>query len=116
MLVAGSNMDEINRLKTQLSEEFEMKDLGATKQILGMNISRNRSEGSLILFQEKYIGKLLEKFSMQDAKIVSTPLGVFGRLLRHKESTTGFVFAVGGTTISWMSRLQKSVAFSTIEA
>nr|KYP76513.1 Retrovirus-related Pol polyprotein from transposon TNT 1-94 [Cajanus cajan] len=36
--------------------------------------------------------------------------------LRHKESTTGFVFAVGGTTISWMSRLQKSVAFSTIEA
>nr|KYP55452.1 Retrovirus-related Pol polyprotein from transposon TNT 1-94 [Cajanus cajan] len=49
MLVAGSNMDEINRLKAQLSEEFEMKNLGAAKQILGMNINRNRSEGFLIL-------------------------------------------------------------------
>ncbi|KAL9262057.1 Retrovirus-related Pol polyprotein from transposon TNT 1-94-like protein [Drosera capensis] len=31
MLVAGSDMEEINRLKGQLSEEFEMKDLGASK-------------------------------------------------------------------------------------
>lgn len=31
MLVACSNMDKINRLKEQLSEEFEMKDLGAAK-------------------------------------------------------------------------------------
>nr|KYP53223.1 Retrovirus-related Pol polyprotein from transposon TNT 1-94 [Cajanus cajan] len=41
MLVVRSNMDEINKLKAQLSEEFEMKDLGAAKHILGMNISRN---------------------------------------------------------------------------
>lgn len=29
VLVAGSNMNEINKLKQQLSEEFEMKDLRA---------------------------------------------------------------------------------------
>ncbi|KAL9274268.1 Retrovirus-related Pol polyprotein from transposon TNT 1-94-like protein [Drosera capensis] len=75
MLVAGSDMDEINRLKEQLSEEFEMKDLGASKQILGMSINRNRAEGFLILSQEKYIGKVLERFSMQDAKARCTPLG-----------------------------------------
>ena len=40
MLVAGSNMHEINSLKKQLSQEFEMKDLGAANQILGMRISR----------------------------------------------------------------------------
>nr|KYP56908.1 Retrovirus-related Pol polyprotein from transposon TNT 1-94 [Cajanus cajan] len=61
MLVTGSNMDEINKLKAKLFEEFEMKDLGAVKQILGMNISRNRFECFLILSQEKYIGKLLRK-------------------------------------------------------
>nr|KYP76617.1 Retrovirus-related Pol polyprotein from transposon TNT 1-94 [Cajanus cajan] len=33
-----------------------------------------------------------------------------------RKSTIGFVFTVGGTTISWMSRLQKSVALSTIKA
>lgn len=83
MLVAGSNMDEINRLKTQLSEEFEMKDLGVAKLILGMTISRNRSEGSITLSQEKYIGKVLEKFSMQNAKIRGTPLGVHFNLTKE---------------------------------
>ena len=29
------------------------------------------------------------------------------------KSTTGFVFTIRGTSISWMSRLQKSVALST---
>jgi ATP-binding cassette subfamily B (MDR/TAP) protein 1 len=41
MLVAGANLEEINNLKKQLSSEFEMKDLGAAKQILGMRISRD---------------------------------------------------------------------------
>ena len=42
MLVAGSNMQEINVLKGKLANSFEMKDLGATKQILGMRITRDR--------------------------------------------------------------------------
>nr|KYP69047.1 Retrovirus-related Pol polyprotein from transposon TNT 1-94 [Cajanus cajan] len=88
MLVVGSNMDEINRLKAQLSEEFKMKDFCTAKKILGMNISRNKSEGSLILSQKKYIGKLLEKFSMQNAKIVSTPLGVDFNLSKEHSPKT----------------------------
>ena len=36
--IAGSSMREINRLKASLSLVFEMKDLGAAKQILGMRI------------------------------------------------------------------------------
>ena len=42
MLLAGSNMDHIKGLKCQLAHAFSMKDLGATKQILGMKISRDR--------------------------------------------------------------------------
>lgn len=61
-------MQEINKLKKQLSQEFEMKDLGAAKQILGMSIARNRVTGTLKLSQTKYIKKVLEKFSMADAK------------------------------------------------
>nr|CAN73703.1 hypothetical protein VITISV_000540 [Vitis vinifera] len=33
-----------------------------------------------------------------------------------RKSTTGFVFTLGGTTISWASNLQKIVTLSTIEA
>jgi len=42
MLIATSNMEEIVRLKEQLGSAFEMKDLGATKRILGMEILRDR--------------------------------------------------------------------------
>jgi len=38
MLVVGSHIDGINNLKTQLSKEFDMKNLGPTKKICGIQI------------------------------------------------------------------------------
>ena len=49
MLVAGSNMQEINVLKRKLANSFAMKDLGAAKQILGMSITRDRKNCKLTL-------------------------------------------------------------------
>ena len=39
MQVACKNKAETERLKTQLSSEFEMKDLGEAKKILGIDIA-----------------------------------------------------------------------------
>jgi len=44
MLVACSDMDKIKNLKTQLSKEFDMKDLGLEKKILGMKITRQKQK------------------------------------------------------------------------
>jgi hypothetical protein len=33
-----------------------------------------------------------------------------------RRSTTGYVFTVGGTTVSWISKLQNGVALSTTKA
>jgi hypothetical protein len=33
-----------------------------------------------------------------------------------RRSTTGYVFTIGGTIVSWISKLQKVVALSTTEA
>ena len=74
MLVARSNMDHIKGLKCQLAHAFDMKDLGAAKQILGMKISRDRKNRTLTLSQADYIEKVLQRFSMENAKAVSTPL------------------------------------------
>jgi hypothetical protein len=38
MLIAAKGMKEIAALKAQLSSKFDMKDLGAAKKILGMEI------------------------------------------------------------------------------
>ncbi|GJZ83470.1 hypothetical protein Tco_0648643 [Tanacetum coccineum] len=51
-----------------------MKDLGPSKQILGMSIIRDRTKGILRLSQKKYIGKVLEKFNMKDVKARCQPL------------------------------------------
>jgi len=74
MLIVGANMVEIDKLKKQLSKIFEMKDLGSAKQILIMRISRDRSEGIMNLYQEKYVEKLLSRFNVGNIKTRNTPL------------------------------------------
>ena len=44
MLVVVSNIDEIIKLKMQLSKEFDIKDLGPAKKILGMQIRRDKQK------------------------------------------------------------------------
>ncbi|KAL2239399.1 UNVERIFIED_CONTAM: Retrovirus-related Pol polyprotein from transposon TNT 1-94 [Sesamum indicum] len=75
MLIAGSNVKEINRLKDQLSRKFDMKDLGEARQILGMKITRDKGIGKIWLSQSDYIEKVLCRFKMENAKSVGTPLG-----------------------------------------
>ncbi|KAH9311699.1 hypothetical protein KI387_026734, partial [Taxus chinensis] len=54
----------------------------AAKEILGMRISRDRKERKLTLSQEDYI-KVLERFNMQDAKPVRTPLASHFKLSKE---------------------------------
>lgn len=68
-------------LKKQLKVEFEMKDLGPVKKILGIELVRNRKEDTLFLTQYKYIYKVLEKLGMVKAKPIQTPLAAHCRLL-----------------------------------
>ena len=86
MLIVGANMAEIDRLKKQLLENFEMKDLGPAKQILGMRISRDRSKGILNLSQEKYIEKLLSRFNVGNAKTRNTPLETHLKFSKRQSS------------------------------
>ncbi|KAH9680956.1 hypothetical protein KPL71_026757 [Citrus sinensis] len=64
----------------KLSSTFEMKDLGAAKKILGVQLKRDRKNGILSLTQHKYIRKVLEKFNMDKCKPVQTPLPSHFRL------------------------------------
>jgi len=51
MLIVRKSMEEINRLKAQLSTMFDMKDFGVEKHILGMEIHRDKKSGKLWLSQ-----------------------------------------------------------------
>ena len=80
MLIAAKSKEEIIIVKEQLNSEFKMNDLGATKKILGMEILRDIVAGRLSLSQKGYIEKVLRRFNMLNAKLVTTPLAAHFKL------------------------------------
>jgi len=75
ILIASANKEEIRQLKESLNTEFEMKDLGSARRILGIDIHRDRATSELFLSQSNYHKKVVEKFRMHQSKPISTPLG-----------------------------------------
>jgi hypothetical protein len=80
ILIVGKNVSRIVKLKKELSKSFAMKDLGPAKQILEMRIERDISSNKLYLSQERYIEKVLQKFKMDNAKVVGCPLAAHFKL------------------------------------
>ena len=76
ILVAGSDLDEVERIKRQFTEHYEMKDLGELNYYLGMKITR--SEEYIKLDQSGYVREILEKYNHllrgKEGKIVNTPM------------------------------------------
>lgn len=85
MLIASKKMSEIKKLKDQLSSTFEMKDLGAARRILGMDIIRDRDKGTLRLSHTEYLKKVIRNFSVENAKIAQTPIGAHFNLSSVKD-------------------------------
>ena len=80
MLIAARSKAQVQKVKAQLKREFDMKDLGEARKILGMEITRDRSADALWLSQENYVLKVLERFNMTEARPVTTPLAGHFRL------------------------------------
>ena len=83
MLLSGRHTGELTELVRKLRLKFAMKDLGPTRHILGMKISRQ-----LFLSQTDY-RHVLERFNMQSAKSASTPLPIHLRLSQRDCLTSG---------------------------
>ena len=60
MLIVGQDASMIKKLKKELSKSFNIKDLGLAKQILGMEIIRDRKSKKLWLSQENMLNGCLK--------------------------------------------------------
>lgn len=67
-------IQETNRLKCKLSENFKIKDLGCIKRCLGMNVNFDKENGVISINQKDYIDELIKKFNINDCKAVNTPI------------------------------------------
>ncbi|GJV45102.1 retrovirus-related pol polyprotein from transposon TNT 1-94 [Tanacetum coccineum] len=75
MLISCKSKAEIGSTKTLLKREFDMKELGEAKKILGMEIIRDRSRKIPRVSQYGYVSKILNNFRIDNGKSVQMPLG-----------------------------------------
>ena len=189
ILIFGPDMALINDFKHRLTEEFQMKDLGECRVVLGVQVERKR--GGYSLNQSDYINSFSNKYSQiltnrliesqnlyasvvgslmysmtgtrpdlawgvgmaarnthsiseEASKLLISYLKIAlktkDRSLKYKtnenrniklegfcdsdwggdqatgRSTSGWVFLINGTAVSWASKRQKSVSISSMEA
>ena len=73
LVITSPNLVAINNVKSQLSDAFEMKDLGDLHCFLGIEVIH--TPDGILLSQQHYVLKMLYNFGMTDCRPVLTPLG-----------------------------------------
>ncbi|KAM1554065.1 hypothetical protein COP1_006744 [Malus domestica] len=84
IILSGDNSDQIQCVISQLTTEFDMKDLGILHFFLGLQIEY-QSQG-LFVHQSKYVKELLVKSDMFNCKPCLTPCHPNKKLLNHGSS------------------------------
>ena len=72
LIIIGDNDEFVQKIKHNMSNEFEMKDLGELKYFLGIEVIK--CINGWMLSQKKYMVDMLKEFSMYDCKPMQTPM------------------------------------------
>jgi hexokinase len=72
-LLFSKDSEQVKKLMNIMKTVFKVRESQGSC-FLGIQIERNRRKKEIFLHQEMYSLKVLEKFSMQDAHSVSTPI------------------------------------------
>jgi hypothetical protein len=75
-------------LKDILCSRFSMIDLGEVECILGLQVTRDRSQRSIMLGQHNYIARVLTKFEMDACKPITTPLDPGARFSKSRSPSS----------------------------
>ncbi|KAG5674318.1 hypothetical protein PVAND_004295 [Polypedilum vanderplanki] len=78
LLIFYENEERLNELRSELKQNFKMKDIGIAKSCIGIRI--HQSDDGIYLDQKVYIKEILKRFGMLDAKPVSNPCDTSNRL------------------------------------
>jgi hypothetical protein len=73
MLIAGRT-DELAAVKLQIAAKWKCKDLGPVTTFVGFQITRNRAARTLVIHQNAYITRLLERFKLDKANPTKLPI------------------------------------------
>jgi len=74
LTMAGSLKQVILHFKDRLNETLHIKELRELHWLLGIEVKRDHVRHTVTLLQHSYINKIVEWFSLQDSKPISTLL------------------------------------------
>ena len=85
IVLAGKSDKRIEEVKKTLAKQFDIKDMGKLHYFLGMKVIQNEETGEVWIGQPAYTESLLQKFGMEKAKPVSTPVDTSVKLVKATE-------------------------------
>ena len=87
MLIFSTSRSMVHSTKRFIASQFDIKDMGKAKVILGVKITRMGD--SIMLSQEHYVEKILKRFGHFDAKPMSTPYDANTHLMKNQGDPMG---------------------------
>jgi len=95
LILVCNDQNKLLQIKKELSQKFEMKDLGELHFFLGMEVERNRDERLLCINQIKYLKEILKCFRMEECKPIGVPFDPKVKLQRNvngNDESKGFSY------------------------
>ena len=73
VLLLGKDRKVLERIKWKLMGRFSMTDMGDVSLVLGMEVTRDHTKGTVTVTQENYVKSLLERYGMGNCNPAHTP-------------------------------------------
>jgi hypothetical protein len=111
LILVCNDQNKLFQIKEELSQKFDIKDLGELHFFLGVEVEWNRDERLLRINQIKYLKEILKRFRMEDCKPIGVPLDPKVKLQNNTDGNDelkGFSYqqAVGSLMYAMLWRTQ----------
>ena len=73
MIVAAKEATTVRKVKEQISQRFQTKDLGPVKHLLGMEVMYDRKKREMFISQQRYIEETADMFGQTQARPTGNP-------------------------------------------
>jgi hypothetical protein len=74
ILITGPDKNRIEKLKSALKEEYQMKDMENVSRYLGLDVVQSKDKETIRVNQKTYIRSILKTFGFENCNPVSTPM------------------------------------------
>lgn len=74
LLIINKVNVKLDMLQNQLKARFKMTNLEKVTHYFSMQVNINLEKSEIMLCKKTYLKKILEKFHLQDCKLISSPM------------------------------------------